>query len=139
MGMMITMRTMMHFVLWALLIMFLGSMTVGGLVGGADILDEIFGLFGVSDDDPQKSIAVVNGELISPDMFFQVVQNRRQTARQQGLEFSERENDQLYDEIWNELIQITLIDQEVEQLEIEVTEANGEVSTGYVRVTIVND
>ena len=122
MGMMNTMRTKMHFVLWALLIMFLGSMTVGGLVGGADILDEIFGLFGVSDDDPQKSIAVVNGELISPDMFFQVVQNRRQTARQEGQELSERENDQLYDEIWNELIQITLIDQEVEQLEIEVTD-----------------
>jgi parvulin-like peptidyl-prolyl isomerase len=102
--------------------MFLGSMTVGGLVGGADILDEIFGLFGVSDEDPQKSIAIVNGELISPDMFFQVIQNRRQAARQQGQELSERDNDQLYDEIWNELVQLTLIDQEVEQLEIEVTD-----------------
>ena len=122
MGMMNTMRTKMHFVLWGLLIMFLGSMTVGGLVGGADILDEIFGLFGVSDEDPQKSIAIVNGELISPDMFFQVIQNRRQAARQQGQELSERDNDQLYDEIWNELVQLTLIDQEVEQLEIEVTD-----------------
>ena len=92
MGMMNTMRTKMHFVLWGLLIMFLGSMTVGGLVGGADILDEIFGLFGVSDEDPQKSIAIVNGELISPDMFFQLIQNRRQAARQQGQELSERDN-----------------------------------------------
>ena len=122
MGMMNTMRTKMHFVLWGLLIMFLGSMTVGGLVGGADILDEIFGLFGVSDEDPQKSIAIVNGELITPDMFFQVLQNRRQTAKQQEQELSERDNDQLYDEIWNELVQLTLIDQEVEQLEIEVTD-----------------
>ena len=122
MGMMNTMRTKMHFVLWGLLIMFLGSMTVGGLVGGANILDEIFGIFGVSDDDPQKSIAIVNSELITPDMFFQVLQNRRQTAKQQEQELSERDNDQLYDEIWNELVQLTLIDQEVEQLEIEVTD-----------------
>lgn len=119
MGMMNSMRTRMHFILWGLLIMFLGSMTVGGLVGGANILDEIFGW---SKEDPQSAIAVVNGELISPDMFFQTVQNRRDLARQQGQELSERENDQLYDEIWDELVQIAVIDQEVEQLGIEATD-----------------
>ena len=37
MGIMTSMRNRMHVVLWALLAMFLLSMTVGGLVGGANI------------------------------------------------------------------------------------------------------
>lgn len=119
MGMMNTLRTKMHFILWGLLIMFLGSMTVGGLVGGANILDEIFGW---SDEDPRTAIAIVNGELIPPDMFFQTVQNRRELLRQQGQEISEQEYDQLYDEIWDELVQIAVIDQKVEELGITVTD-----------------
>ncbi|MFQ6607965.1 MAG: peptidylprolyl isomerase [Fidelibacterota bacterium] len=117
--MMNTLRTKMHFILWGLLIMFLGSMTVGGLVGGANILDEIFGW---SDEDPRTAIAIVNGELIPPDMFFQTVQNRRELLRQQGQEISEQEYDQLYDEIWDELVQIAVIDQKVEELGITVTD-----------------
>ena len=55
MGLMNTMRTRMNVILWILLILFIGSMTVGGLVGGADIINQIFGRVDVS-----RAIAVVN-------------------------------------------------------------------------------
>ena len=43
MALMTSMRERMHVVLWALLAMFLLSMTIGGLVGGANILDQLVG------------------------------------------------------------------------------------------------
>ena len=62
MALMTVMREKMHIFLWALLVMFLLSMTVGGLVGGANIIDQLIGKV-----DPSKAIAQVNGENISPD------------------------------------------------------------------------
>ena len=41
MALMTSMRERMHVVLWALLVLFLLSMTVGGLVGGANIIDQL--------------------------------------------------------------------------------------------------
>ena len=43
MALMTSMREKMHIVLWILLALFLLSMTVGGLVGGANIIDQLFG------------------------------------------------------------------------------------------------
>ena len=43
MALMTSIRERMHVVLWSLLFLFLLSMTVGGLVGGANIIDELFG------------------------------------------------------------------------------------------------
>ena len=71
MALMTTMRNRMHFVLWMLLIMFLLSMTIGGLVGGANIIDQIFGRI-----NPADAIGVVNGTRITPDEFARAV-NRR--------------------------------------------------------------
>ena len=61
MALMTSMRERMHVVLWALLALFLLSMTVGGLVGGANIIDQLIG-----NTNPQTTIAKVNGEIISP-------------------------------------------------------------------------
>ena len=55
MGIMNAMRTRMKVILWILLILFIGSMSVGGLVGGADIVNQLFGRV-----DPSKAIIVVN-------------------------------------------------------------------------------
>ena len=41
MALMTAMRERMHIVLWVLLAMFLLSMTIGGLVGGANIIDQL--------------------------------------------------------------------------------------------------
>ena len=43
MALMTVMREKMHIFLWALLVMFRLSMTVGGLVGGANIIDQLIG------------------------------------------------------------------------------------------------
>ena len=64
MGMMTTLRNRMHVVLWALLALFILSMTVGGLVGGANIIDQLLGRV-----SPSEAIGAVNGSLITPDQF----------------------------------------------------------------------
>jgi len=43
MAMLTTIRNRSHVFLWALLILFLLSMSVGGLVGGANIIDQLLG------------------------------------------------------------------------------------------------
>ena len=60
MALMTSMREKMHVVLWGLLAMFLLSMTIGGLVGGANIIDQLVG-----NVNPQTTIARINGENLS--------------------------------------------------------------------------
>ena len=64
MGLMTSMRNRMHVVLWGLLAMFLLSMTIGGLVGGANIIDQLLGRV-----NPNTTIARINDQDISPDNF----------------------------------------------------------------------
>ena len=56
MALMTMMRERMHVVLWALLALFLLSMTIGGLVGVADIVGQLTGR-----GDPSRVIARING------------------------------------------------------------------------------
>ena len=59
MALMTSIRERMQVVLWTLLILFLLSMTVGGLVGGANIIDQLIG-----NTNPQTTIAKINGEVV---------------------------------------------------------------------------
>ena len=77
MALMTVMRERMHIFLWALLVMFLLSMTVGGLVGGANIIDQLIGKV-----DPNKAIAQVNGENITPDRFNSIVNQQLEETGQ---------------------------------------------------------
>ena len=79
MALMTSMRERMHVVLWALLALFLLSMTIGGLVGGANIIDQLFG-----NVNPQTTIARINGENISPDNFNNRVSQQLQNSRTAG-------------------------------------------------------
>ena len=79
MALMTTMREKMHVVLWTLLALFLLSMTIGGLVGGANIIDQIFGKI-----NPQTTIASINGELISPDQFNNLVNQQINSIKSGG-------------------------------------------------------
>ena len=79
MALMTSMRVRMHVVLWALLALFLLSMTIGGLVGGANIIDQLFG-----NVNPQTTIARINGENISPDNFNNRVSQQLQNSRSAG-------------------------------------------------------
>ena len=117
MGMMHTLRNRMHIILWLLLILFIGSMTVGGLVGGADIINQLFGK-----TDVAKTIGVVNGETIPPDEFFRQVNVRLDGLRSQGQELDDRQLDQVRSTVWNEMIELKLVDQEIEKRRIVVTD-----------------
>jgi len=117
MALMTSMRERMHVVLWALLFLFLLSMTVGGLVGGANILDTILGKV-----DPRTSIGMVNGESISPEQFSQMVSNQLEDYRQSGEEITDLDLARIRDKVWESLIQDVLIRQAVTDWDIEVTD-----------------
>ena len=117
MALMTSMRNRMHIVLWGLLIMFLLSMTVGGLVGGANILDQLFGRI-----DPSTAIGAVNGEIISPSTFSRLVGNRADQARAEGQTVDSRKLDQIRKQVWDSIIRDYLIAQKVKELKIVATD-----------------
>ena len=113
MALMTSMREKMHIVLWALLALFLLSMTVGGLVGGANIIDQLFG-----NVDPQTTIARINGQDITPDRFNNIVNQQLQNARSGGQPINDFQLQRARNSAWDNLLQDILVSQEVERLGI---------------------
>ncbi len=116
MALMTSIRNQMHVVLWALLIIFILSMTIGGLVGGANIIDEILGRV-----DPGKAIGVVNGEIISPNDFSRMVSDRIEQIRSSGQEVTDSELERVRQQVWDNIVQDMLVKQAVEDLDISAT------------------
>ena len=117
MALMTTMRNRMHIFLWAILILFLLSISIGGLVGGANIIDQLFGRV-----DPSTAIGVVNGQKISPDDFSRAVSARLEQVRSSGREITDRDFDQARKQVWDDYIREILISQSIEKLEISATD-----------------
>ena len=117
MAMMTTMRNKMHAVLWAILILFLLSMTVGGLVGGANIIDQLLGKV-----DPSTTIGKVNGEIISPDLFSRQVRRQVEEMRNNGQNIDDTQFDRIRTQVWENFVQDILIQQEIEELGLTVTD-----------------
>ncbi len=117
MGMMTTLRDRMHVVLWALLALFVLSMTVGGLVGGANIIDQLLGRI-----SPSEAIGAVNGELITPDQFNQAVNARVEAVRNSSGEISDQQMEAIREEVWNAFIEERLTAQAIDDLDIRVTD-----------------
>ncbi len=113
MALMTMMRERMHVVLWALLAVFLLSMAIGGLVGGADILSHLSGRV-----DPSRVIARINGLDISPDKFSQLVSQQLEQTRASGQRVNDFQIQRARDTAWDNLLQDILVSQEVERLEI---------------------
>ena len=111
MALMTSMRNRMHFVLWMLLIMFLLSMTIGGLVGGANIIDQIFGRI-----NPADAIGVVNGTRITPDEFARAVNLRMGQYRSGGQEPNEQQLYSIRNEVWDNYVQDILLYQKIDEL-----------------------
>ena len=111
MALMTSMREKMHIVLWVLLALFLLSMTVGGLVGGANIIDQLFG-----NVNPQTTIARINGQDISPDRFNNIVNQQLQNARSGGQNINDFQLQRARSTAWDNLLQDILVSQEVERL-----------------------
>ena len=117
MGLMTSMRERMHVVLWALLAMFLLSMTIGGLVGGANIIDQLIGRV-----NPQTTIAQINNKNISPDVYNNLVNQQVENARSSGRPINDFILQRARDTAWDNLIQDVLVTQEVERLGITATD-----------------
>ncbi len=115
MGMMTTLRNRMHFVLWALLALFVLSMTIGGLVGGANIIDQLLGRV-----SPSEAIGAVNGSLITPDQFNQAVNARMEAIRNSGAQITDQQMDAIREEVWNAFIEERLTEQAIDDLGITV-------------------
>ena len=117
MGLMTTLRNRMHVVLWSLLILFLLSMTVGGLVGGANIIDQLLGRV-----NPSEAIGSINGSKITPDQFNQAVSIRLESLRNSGIEISDQQLNNIREEVWNSFIDEKLTEQAIQELNINVTD-----------------
>jgi parvulin-like peptidyl-prolyl isomerase len=117
MAMMTTLRSKMHIVLWALLALFLLSMTVGGLVGGANIIDQLLGRV-----DPSKAIGMVNGEAITPEQFNQAVSARLEALRSTGQEITDGILETIREDVWNAFIEERVMNQAMDELGITVSD-----------------
>jgi len=113
MALMTSIREKMQVVLWTLLALFLLSMTLGGLVGGANIIDQIFGKV-----NPQTTIARINGQDISPDRFNNIVNQQLQSSRANGQAINDFQLQRARNTAWDNLLQDILVTQEVERIGI---------------------
>ena len=107
------MRNRMHIFLWAILILFLLSISIGGLVGGANIIDQLFGRV-----DPATAIGVVNGQKIPPDEFSRAVSARLEQIRDSGRDLTDRDFEQSRNQVWDDYIRDILIYQSIDELDI---------------------
>ena len=120
MALMISMRTKMRIVLWTLLILFVLSMTVGGLVGGANIIDRILGK-----TNPATVIGVINGEEIPPEYFNSLVSQQLTQARSSGQEITDRQLEVIREQVWESIVRDFLIRDAIADMKITATD--GEV------------
>jgi len=117
MALMTAMRTRMHIFLWAILILFLLSISIGGLVGGANIIDQLFGRV-----DPATAIGVINGQKIPPDEFSRAVSARLEQIRDNGRELTDRDFEQARSQVWDDYIRDILIYQSIDDLDINASD-----------------
>ena len=118
MGLMGTLREGNRVILWILLITFVGSLAIGGVLGGADILDIITGR-----SKYINAVAIVNGESIKSEDYFNFVNLRYDQVRSQGDgEITDAVRVQVGNEVWNELITEKLIMQEIDKRNIRATD-----------------
>lgn len=111
------MRNHTHVILWALLILFVASLTVGGLVGGADLLD-VF-----SQKSRLKDAAgIVDGEKLDAVRFSELIQNEINNYRDQNQELTESDIEQISDYIWNSYVNETLINKQIDRYKLYATD-----------------
>ena len=117
MGLMTTLRTRMTVVLWALLVLFLLSMSIGGLVGGANIIDQLVGRV-----DPTRVIARINDQDISPDYFNNLVNQQINQFKSSGQTVNESMYERARGAAWTNLVQEVLVSGEIKRLGLGATD-----------------
>ncbi|MEC7822128.1 MAG: peptidylprolyl isomerase [Candidatus Neomarinimicrobiota bacterium] len=117
MGIITNMRTQMQVVMWAILILFIASMAVGGLVGGASVVD-IFG------QNSSNNVGSLNGKPILYDDFNRLVFDEiSRIEKQSGENMTDADREYVRAVVWERLIQDLLIQEQIEQNKILVSDS----------------
>lgn len=111
------MRDNTHIILWALLILFILSMTIGGLVGGANILD----LFS-KEKKLQGKAGIVNGKEFDGMQYTHLLQSELDRYRDSGQDITDDLIQRVSDQVWQSFINETLIQREIKRLGLEATD-----------------
>ncbi|NQV16307.1 SurA N-terminal domain-containing protein [bacterium] len=110
--MMNKMRDNMAGIMIFLVIVFVLTMTVGGLVGGANVMDLLGG-------DQPNAFTLINGEELTRESFMRSLQNERENFRQRnGSEPTEQQMVQMTDQVWETMVTQILIRQTIEDQDL---------------------
>jgi len=104
--------------LWTLLFFFIASMTVGGLVGGANILSTIQGFFGKI--DTRSYVGKVGDTLIPISYYLSERQIQLNRFRQQGRTIDSRANQTAGDFAWNNIVDRSIKDEKIKEFNLHV-------------------
>jgi hypothetical protein len=104
--------------MWTLLFFFVASMTVGGLVGGANILSTIQGFFGKI--DTTLYVGKVGDQTISISYYLNERQIQLNRFRQQGRTLDSRTQQTAGDFAWNTIVDRTIKDEKIKELNLGV-------------------
>ena len=114
MGLITNMRSRMQVVMWTILVLFVTSMAIGGLVGGASITD----IFGGRQDNEVGSL---NGKPILFEDFNQLVSNEiNRMDQQSGRLISDEEREYIRAVVWERLIADLIIQEQITENKIVV-------------------
>jgi len=106
-----------HIILWILLFVFIASMTIGGLVGGANILDVIFGK-----KNTGSFAGVVDGENISHRQLRVEYEKQINYQKQQGKTIDGLTKQTAQNSAWNSIVDNVIKDRKIESLNIKSTD-----------------
>ena len=114
MGVITNMRSQMQIVMWTILILFVTSMVIGGLVGGASITD-IFG------QRQGNEVGSINGKPILYEDFNQMVSNEiNRLDAMSGKEISDEEREYVRAVVWERLLADLLVQEQIEKNNIKI-------------------
>ena len=112
---MTTLRERSHFILWTLLVFFILSMSVGGLVGGANILDLVF-----KGKSSKQYVGWVGDTSITHQSFIRARDNQLAQIRRAGQSVDGRAYQNASNSAWNTLVERILKDEQIKELGLEV-------------------
>ena len=114
MGVITNMRSKMQVVMWTILVLFVTSMAIGGLVGGASITDIFGGRQG-------NEVGSLNGKPILFEDFNQLVSNEiNRLDSQSGRQISDEEREYIRAVVWERLIADLIVQEQIEKNKIVV-------------------
>lgn len=121
MALMQKLRDKTHIILWAVLILFILSMTFGGLVGGANITDLFSGKSKLA-----GAAGMINKKKVDGKQFSRVLSEQIDVLKAQGRNIDTRTMDMMSDRVWNSFVNEYLIQEKIEEMKF--TASDNEIS-----------